>query len=347
MKPKFGIIGCGSISRFHFSGLKKAGAEIVHIADINEQAAAPYVKEFGARFSTDCLRVLEDPEVTVVSVLTGSKHHREICLAALAAGKDVICEKTMMDNADEAEEVVIASLTSGRLFFTAFMKRFFPAVQKAKELLPSLGRLFSAQVRAYQNWGNFYELDNADEYGWILKNYGGAVVKCAGSHMIDMTLDFLGRPESLYAHVDYVPGSRLDRKASAIFEYKNGMTASFETAVHPLKKIGYEHNSWDEYIQINGVNGCIDIYTVMWDHPENNGALLVHYDNERETSTEYRFDAVNPFDLEMEYFCDCLEQRKQGNPGVIDGFNVDTVIGAISESSQKKAAVKIDWRGIL
>ncbi len=53
MTTKFGIIGCGSISRFHFNGLKKAGAEIVHIADINEQAAAPYVKEFGARFSTD------------------------------------------------------------------------------------------------------------------------------------------------------------------------------------------------------------------------------------------------------------------------------------------------------
>ncbi len=50
-----------------------------------------------------------------------------------------------------------------------------------------------------------------------MKSYGGGVVKCAGSHMIDMALDFLGRPESLYAHVDYVPGSMLDRKASVIF----------------------------------------------------------------------------------------------------------------------------------
>lgn len=346
MKPKYGIIGCGSISRFHFNGLKKAGAEIVHIADINEQAAAPYVKESVARFSTDYIKVVNDPEVTAVSVLTSSKHHREICLAALKAGKDIICEKTMMDNASEAEEVARAVLSSDRLFFTAFMKRFFPAVKKAKELLPSLGRLFSTQVRAYQNWGNFYELDNAGEYGWILRNYGGAVIKCAGSHMIDMTLYFLGRPESLYAHVDYVPGSKLDRKASVIFEYENGMTANFETAVHPLKKVGYERNSWDEYMQINGVNGRLDIYTVMWDHPENNGALLVHYDNEKETSTEYRFATMNPFDAEMAYFNECLKQRKQASPTVVDGFNVDTVIGAITESSQRKAPVKIDWRGI-
>ena len=48
----------------------------------------------------------------------------------------------------------------------------------------------------------------------------------------------------------------------------------------------------------------------------------------------------------MKYFCDCLGQRKQGSPGVVDGFNVDIVIGAIAESSQKKVAVKIDWQGI-
>ena len=42
------------------------------------------------------------------------------------------------------------------------------------------------------------------------------------------------------------------------------MTVNFETAVHPLKKIGYERNSWDEFIQINGVNGRLEIFTVMW-----------------------------------------------------------------------------------
>lgn len=164
--------------------------------------------------------------------------------------------------------------------------------------------------------------------------------------MIDMTMNLLGRPESIYAHIDYVPGSRLDRKATALFEYENGMVVNFETAVHPLKKIGYERNSWDEYIQINGVNGRLELYTVMWDHPENNAALLVHYDNERETTTEYRFDIVNPFDTEMKYFCECLEKREQGYPGVIDGFNVDVVIETMAESSEKKASLKVDWRGL-
>jgi predicted dehydrogenase len=346
MKPKFGVIGCGSISRFHFSGLEKAGAEIVHIADINEQAAKPYVEKFGAKFSKDYRDVVNDPDVTVVSVLTSSKYHKEICLAALKAGKDVICEKTMMDNAQEAEEVAKAALASGRLFFTAFMKRFFPAAEKARELLPQLGRLFSAQVRSYQMWGNFYELESDKGYEWILNGYGGAVIKCAGSHMLDMTMNLLGRPDSIYTHIDYVQNSKIDRKASSIFEYGNGMTVNFETAVHPLKKVGYERNSWDEYIEINGVNGRLTLYTVMWDHPENNAALLVHYDNEKETSTEYRFDIANPFDLEMKYFCDCLEKRIQGYPTVVDGFNVDKLIEAMGKSAEQKASVKVDWRGL-
>ena len=136
---------------------------------------------------------------------------------------------------------------------------------------------------------------------WAIARYGGAVIKCAASHMIDMTLHFLGRPRSLYAHVDYIPGTDFDRKATALFEYEDGLVVSFEAATHPLKRIGYERNSWDEFIQINGVNGRLDIDTVMWDHPEHNAALLVHYDNGKGISTEYRFDAVNPFDVEMAY----------------------------------------------
>lgn len=346
MKPKFGIVGCGNISKFHFNGLEKAGAEIVHIADINETAARPWVDKFGAKFSTNYDDLINDPDVTVVSILTGSKFHIDIAMKAIKAGKDIICEKTMMDNAEEAEEVARAVADSGTLFFSAFMKRFLPATIKAKELLPSLGRIFSAQVRTYQSWGNFYEADDAGDFGFVLGTYGGAVTKCAGSHMLDMMLFLLGRPDSLYANIDYIPGTKFDRKSTALFEYANGMNVSFEAATHPLKKIGYEKNSWDEFIQINGVNGRLDLYTVMWDQPENNAALLVHYDNETETSTEYRFDAVNPFDVEMQYIADCLEKRVQGEPRVIDGFNTDTLIETMTISSQKRASIEIDWKGL-
>ncbi len=346
MRPKYGIIGCGGISRFHFSGLSKIGADIVHLADINERAADPYVKLFGARFSRDYNDLINDPEVTVVSVLTSSRLHKDICLKAIAAGKDVICEKTMSENAEDSKEIVDRVLESEVIFLTAFMKRFFPAAGKARELIASLGTLFSARVRTFQPWGNFYDAKDEGDFKFVYENYGGAIIKCAGSHMLDMMMYLLGRPDSVYAHIDYIPGTRFDRKATALFEYKSGLTAGFEAAAHPLKRIGYEKNAWDEYIEINGVNGRLELFTVMWDHPENNGALLVHYDNEKETSTEYRFAAVNPFDIEMEYFNRCLENRGICMPSVVDGFNVDTVIDAMVESMDRKLPVMIDWKGV-
>jgi predicted dehydrogenase len=343
---KFGLIGCGNISKFHFSGIEKAGAKVTYIADINEENARPWCEKTGAKFTKDYMELINSPDVDVVSILASAKFHKEMCLAALSAGKDVVCEKTMANNGEEAFEIVQATKKSGKLFFTTYMKRFFPAVVKGKELFPKLGRIISAQVRSYQAWGDFF---TSKDLGWaenVTNNFGGAILKCAGSHMLDMTMHFLGRPETVFANIDYFPNTDFDRRVTSIMSFSDNVVATFETIPHNLQKIGYERNSWDEKIEINGVNGRLEISTVMWDSPENNGALLVYYDNETKTSTEYRFDAVNPFDIEVKAIVKAVIERKQINPDVVDGFNVDVLISAMKKSNDKKAAVKIDWRNI-
>ncbi len=344
MEPVFGIIGCGGISRFHFDALANAGVRVAHVSDLQEETARPRVEQFGARYSADYRSLLADDDVTVVSVLTGGATHHRICIEALEAGKDVVCEKTMTNSSSEAREVVEAAGDSGRLFFTAYMKRFFPAVAKAQELLGRLGTLFSAHVRIYQAWGNYYDLDSIDErMEHVLNNYGGAVMKCAASHMIDMTLNLFGRPAGLYGYVDYVGSSRFDRRALGTLVYDSGFTVCLEAATHPLRKIGYERNSWDEGLEVRGTAGTLALSFVRWDAPLNNGVLLEHYDNESETLTEHRFDAVNPFDLEIAYFVECLRNRTQGHPDVMDGHDVDLVIETITTSHEKKAFVPLQW----
>ncbi len=341
---KFGIIGCGNISKFHFNAIEKAGACVTYIADINEQAANPWCKKTGAKYTNDYKTLIDSPEVDVVSILASAKFHKEMALYAVEKGKAVVCEKTMANSGEEAFEIVKAVNENKILFFTTYMKRFFPAVVKGKELFPKLGRIISAQVRSYQPWGDFF---TAKDLGWaenVTKNFGGAILKCAGSHMLDMTMHFLGRPNSVYANIDYFPSTDFDRRVSAIMSFNNNVVATFETIPHPLTKIGYEKNSWDEKIEINGTGGRLEIYTVMWDAPENNGALLKFYDNETEAETEYRFTPVNPFDIEIAEIIKAVEQGKQINPDVIDGYNVDELISAIKESNDKKMEVDIDWK---
>ena len=346
MTPKYGIIGCGMISQFYFAVLGRSKNSVVHVADLDLDQAKKCAQLYHCRCSTEYMQVIDDPEVSVVVVLAHGKFHKEICLAAIKAGKDVICEKTLADNAQDACEIARAVQEAGVLFFTAYMKRFFPALQKAQELIPKLGVIFSAYVRSYQFWGNLYQKTEDIPVDLWLDKYGGGILKCAGSHLLDLTLLLLGRPQSVYAHVDYVEESKLDRKVMALLEYPGSLAVSFEAAGHPLSRIGYGRNNWDEHIEINGTEGRLDIYFPVWDRPEDNAALLAHYDETTQASTEFRYEAINSFHREIEYFHDCLTKRQQGYPGVIDGYNVDNVMSAMMQSSADKAAVTLDWQGL-
>src|SRR5512133_4217352 len=103
---RYGIIGCGSISRFHFAALEKIGAQITYIADINQAQAERYAQKFGSRVTTDYSELINSCDVDVVCILASSSIHKDAALKAIAAGKGVICEKTMMNNADDALEVL-------------------------------------------------------------------------------------------------------------------------------------------------------------------------------------------------------------------------------------------------
>jgi predicted dehydrogenase len=343
----YGIVGCGNIARFHIEGLLKAGARVVHLADVKEEAAAPFMSRTGARYSKDYHQLLADPAVTVVNVLTSTRWHKDICVDALGAGKDVICEKTMAGSAAEAAAIRDSAKKSGRIFFTAFMKRFFPAARMAKALVPRLGRIYATHVRAYQNWGNPVTAaiwgDDASAYQSVLDNYGGAVLKCAGSHMLDMTMFLLGRPSSVMASVDYVPGSRFDRKATALLGYDGGATACFETAIHSMGRIGLEKNGWEEWIEITGTEGRLKLSTVLWDHPENNGLLLEHYDEKSGSLTEHRFPPTNPFDLEMAELYAALVSRQPASPSEDDGYAVDYLIESIEEAARLGTRMKLTF----
>jgi predicted dehydrogenase len=345
MKPRYGIIGCGGIAKFHLDGLEKIGADIVVVSDIDREKAETVARRFNARATADYRDLLSDPAVSVVSVLTPTRLHREICLAAILAGKDVICEKTLANNSLEAHEIADAVKRKGVLFFTAYMKRFFPIVKKAKELLPSLGVLFSAHARTYQPWGiDFFNLKDASQFSWILDNYGGGILKCGGSHILNLVCYFLGRPESVSSNIDFVENTRLDRRVTSMLEYPGSLQVSFEAVAHPLEVIGYERNGLDERIEINGTNGRLDLYTVTWNKPETNPALLIHHNHVTKQSIEYRWKAVNPFDIQMEYINECLIQRTQGQPDVVDGYVVDEIIEAMGQSAEKGAKVQLRWK---
>ncbi len=342
-----GIIGCGQISRFHHEGYERAGAKIAHVCDIRPEIAAEVAARYGARSSADYRAALEDPKVELISVLTPASTHKEICLAAMAAGKGVVCEKTLSDNPADAAEIAKAAERAGAFVATAYMKRFFPALQQAKELLADMGQIISIYARSWQPWNLWttpLPKDLATIPSALMRNYGGGALVCCGSHILDLIHWLGGRPSAVCGQLHRREGTDFDIQANAMLWLENGGITHYEVCWHPLTYAGYERNGWDERLEINTVKGRLDIYTVTWNQPLNNGALLVHLDAASGRTTEYRYPPVNPFDLEMAEMVRRFAAGEPATPSAGDGYVVDEIIAAITESAQKQQRLQINYR---
>ena len=351
MNINVGVIGCGNISRFHFSGLEKAGARVRWVCDLREEAARPWADHFQANLSSDWRRVIDDPEVQAVTITTISAAHKPICLAAIAAGKAVICEKTLAVCADDALEIVRAAEAAGTVFYTSYMKRFVPAFRQAKELLPQLGRLVSTSIRAYQCWGDlwtsmptsgfFYTPPGGTSH--VVSNFGGGILVCGGSHLLDLVCWFLGRPTRLYATLTTPAGRDYDLQAAALLETANGVV-HFEALAHPLRHVGFLNDGWDERLEINGTEGRLEVFSAAWDRFDHKASKLVHYDNRSGNATEYRYGPASPFDQAVAFYLGGIAQGCQGSQSRWTGYDVDELIEHITLSAHQGQAVDLAWR---
>lgn len=346
-----GVIGCGNISRFHFSGLEKAGATVKWVCDLNEAAARPWADKFGATYAANWQEIVADPAVQLVDVTTISAIHKPICLAAIAAGKAVVSEKTLATNADDALEIVSAAEAAQTIFYTSYMKRFIPAVQQAKAMLPSLGTIMSTHIRAYQCWGNLWDTPQTEGFfavgpdgkSQLVKSYGGGILVCGGSHILDLIGFLLGRPTRLFASMTRPAGADYDVQAAALMETGNGVV-HFEALAHPLDKIGFLRDGWDERVEINGTKGRLEIYSALWDDPEHKASMLVHYDNATGLATEYRYAPESPFDRAVAFYCANIARGEQGEQSRLTGYDVDELIAHLEQSASSGQALEVNWR---
>ncbi|MCF7838953.1 MAG: Gfo/Idh/MocA family oxidoreductase [Candidatus Marinimicrobia bacterium] len=346
-----GVIGCGNISRFHFSGLAQAGARVKWVCDLQEAAARPWAERCGATWTADYRAVVQDPAVNTVVVTTPSRFHKEVCLAAIAAGKAVICEKTLAENPADALAIVRAAERKKTIFYTSYMKRFIPAVEQAKALLPELGPILSTHIRAHQPWGDLWTQAPTEGFfhkprrgpSPLVASYGGGILVCGGSHILDLVCFFLGRPRRLYAALEIPKGRDYDLRAVALLETDHG-PVHYEALAHPLKTVGFLRDGWDERIEINGVHGRLEVFSALWDQPEHKTSLLVHTDNRTGRAVEYRGAPVSPFDRALVFFCDNIRRGIQGAQDRRTGYDVDELIAHLKRSAQTHQAVDVKWK---
>ncbi len=192
-----GIIGAGGIAQgVHIPGYQKlSNARVVAVSDPIEASRRGASEKFGIEDAyADFREMLKRDDIHAVSVTTPNFLHAEATIAALEAGKHVLCEKPLAMNATEGQAMVDAARRTGNKLMCGFHYRFTPEIQTLKRFAQSgaFGDMYYARTQALRRrgipgWGMFINKE---------KNGGGPLIDI-GVHMLDSTLHVLGFPKPI------------------------------------------------------------------------------------------------------------------------------------------------------
>jgi predicted dehydrogenase len=184
-----GLIGAGNIAHVHVAAWKALGARIL----VHSLVGAPELAEaYGLEVAASLDGLLAQAEF--VDIVTPSATHKEITLAAIKAGRDVICEKPLSLTAADAQELSAAAVEAGVRVYPAHVVRFFPAYAAADEavLADRIGKVAVARF--------FRVASSPAGAGWYrdVARSGGVIMDLM-VHDLDQARWICGEVSSVYA----------------------------------------------------------------------------------------------------------------------------------------------------
>ncbi len=190
------LIGTGNFGKFHLEKwLEVDGAVIAGVFDSSAESAVAAAEEFDVATVYDSLQdAIGDDEIDAVDICVPNRGHTPTAIAALQAGKHVICEKPLATTAAEIERVIAARQRSGKLLMTAQHLRFEERSVAFKKMVDAdrIGEVYYA--RAF--WLRRRMLPVSP--GFIRKDQsGGGSCIDIGVHALDLALHFMGFPEPI------------------------------------------------------------------------------------------------------------------------------------------------------
>jgi predicted dehydrogenase len=196
MALRVGIVGTGFGARVQVPGFRAAGYEITAICSAHLDRARTAAEQAGIPVAVDSVSALVGrDDVDVVCVASPPTLHREHTLAALAAGKHVICEKPMARDTAEAREMLATAEHAGVVHAIDHEFRYTPARSKVKELIDAraIGEMRLALVM--EMTGALVDPTRPRQEWWLRRDRAGGLLGAIGSHWIDSLIWWLGAVE--------------------------------------------------------------------------------------------------------------------------------------------------------
>lgn len=192
MGVRLGIIGAGGIGRTHVKAAAAAGVEVACVADLNADAAQSLAVSAGADAVDDPQKLLDSPKVDAVVIGTPNASHKDLTIAAMRAGKDVLVEKPMALCAADCRAVNAVAAKTDRILQVGFAFRYTAAAVAARKFIEAgrLGTIYHAQASWYRRRG----IPGLGGWFTTKKISGGGPLIDLGVHMIDLVMYLMGQP---------------------------------------------------------------------------------------------------------------------------------------------------------
>ncbi len=219
----FAVIGYGGMGNWHARKIQNEMgeyAELVGIYDI-DPAKRELAEQRGIFAFESREELLADERIDLVTIATPNDVHKEIAVAALNAGKNVISEKPVAMNSGELEEMIACAEKNGKLFTVHQNRRWDPDYLTVKRLLDnnSLGRIFRIESRVQGSRGIPGDWRNKPEHG-------GGMLFDWGIHLLDQALMMTlpRKLETVYAELTNVTNEKCDDGFRTTLIFDDGLS---------------------------------------------------------------------------------------------------------------------------
>ena len=364
-----GVIGAGYMGKLHSVAMQAVGAVFdtplrpvcEMLCATTEAGAAEKARQFGFKRSTaDWRALVADPAVEAIVIASPQVTHREIALAAIAAGKPVLCEKPMGTSVAESLEMTEAAEKAGVVNMVGFNYVRTPATQFARQLIQN-GVIGDITWFRGEHTEDFYA-DPEALATWRTRGRANGTMGDLSSHMINAAMALAGPIESLCADVGTVQAERPnaqgemeavtnDDHAQCLCRFKSGVMGHlYFSRVSTGRKMGYAY-------EISGSKGAI-----RFDQEDQNAIWLYKMEGaEAErgfrkilTNTDHP-DYVNfclgpghgtgyqdQLIIEAKDFLNAIHSGQCQWPTFRDGMEVNKVIDAVWASYERAGWANVD-----
>jgi len=298
------VVGSGAIARAHIFALARhieafpdapGAGRLVVVAGRDAARTEAAARRLGApRWTVDWRSIVDDPEVEVLINAGPNDLHADPSIAALAAGRAVLCEKPLARTAAEAERMAGAAEQSAAVSMVGFNYRFVPAVLLARRLVRdgALGRVYHFRGR----YSDDSLLDPAAPHNWRhdQRRAGSGVIGDLASHVVDLAHFLVGPITAVTAAVrTYTPARpapggvepvTVEDAVAATLEFQCGALGTLEAGgMCPGRKnfLAFEVNGRDGTLAFNlermnelqvyhgdgRARGLADVLVTEPDHP--------------------------------------------------------------------------------